>query len=256
MDESEINSKINYVNNFRNNLIRSMNIRIKISQDRIRAIRLLEQYHQDQNGLQLLEKCIKNERWFLRIVEKGLRDSFEQLKSIYDWINTNINDKEAKNRTRRLIEIIEIYYSKIKDIEHRLNLEEAFIKKQNEESFRQFVNQWNREIKLNRKLLKKTVDSSDLEEYFKKIKIIITSALKAGVIGGALGAFIRKFFFLPEFKNTITGQPLSENKQILVSAALFALMAVVASTMVVLDNIEKQVEEMNVEELGRARRSI
>lgn len=256
MDESEINSKINYVNEFKNNLIRSMNIRIKISQDRIRAIRLLEENHQDQNGLQLLRRCIKNERWFLRIVENGLRDSFEQLKSIFDWINTNIRDREAKNKTRRLIEIVEIYYSKIKDIEHRLKLEEAFIDRQNEDSFRQFVNQWNKEIKLNRKLLKKTVDSSELEDYFKKIRIIIPQALKAGAMGGALGAFIRKFYLLPEFKDAITGQPFSENKQILISAAIFALTAVIASTMVALENIEKQIEVMNIDELSRAKKSI
>ena len=115
MDESEINQKTKYVEDFKKNIVRSMNIKIKISNDRIEAIKNLEVNPQDPNALQTLKNCVKNERWLLRIIENGLSKSSKDVEEVYDWIKKNIKDKELKKKTGRVIEIVMMYYSNLKE---------------------------------------------------------------------------------------------------------------------------------------------
>ncbi len=251
INERDIEDDITFLNDFKNNVVRSMNLRLNISKKRIEAIRLLEENHLDPEGIKLLRGCIRNERRFLKIIESGLKESRDKLLNIYAWTDGNIKDKEFKRKTKRLMDVVEIFYSKIISIGHRLQLEEKFINKQDKKSFKEFVKMWNKEIKLNRKLLKKIVDGGDLAGYFRKIRIIAKKVLKAGAIGGVLGAFIKKFYFVPEFTKQIP-----ENQQILISAAVFAFMAAAATTLTTLENIEQQIEIINTAELEKAKRSI
>jgi len=254
VSERDIQEDINWINEFRNNVIRSMSFRIKISQNRIRAIRILEQNHQDPNGITLLRRCIRNERRFLRVVENGLKESREKLLEYFTWIDKNIKDKEAKRKTRRLVEIVNIFYSKLESVNHRLELEEKFIEIQDKDSFKNFVKQWNKEIKLNRTLLKKTVDTSELESYFKKLKTMLSSAprtLKWGAAAGGFGAFIQTFFFVPNTK-----AEFFDSGAILDATLMFAFFAIMVSLYEELHNLEKAIEQINIEELDKAKRSI
>ena len=101
MNEAELNSNIAYLTEFNTNVIRAMNIRLKIIENREKAIVLLKKDLQSSEGLILLDRAIRNERRFLRVVEEGLKNSFDKLKEIYVWMSKNTKDKEECKTTHR-----------------------------------------------------------------------------------------------------------------------------------------------------------
>jgi len=250
---------LEYVNEFKKNVVRSMSIRIKLTQQRVCAVEALEYNHLDERGIKLLKRCIKNERKFLKIVDVGLEESYYKLKKVNSWIREHVKDKESRNKVKRLIKLIEIFKSKIDDIEERLELEEIFVANGDVDSFRNFVKQWNIELKLNRKLLKKIVDIHEVDDYVKKIGIILqntTTILKRGTLSAGMGAFIQKFFFFPGFRDKLTGEPLPDNEQIIIAALSLAFVGVCVGIIIILENIEQKIEIINIGELELAKKTI
>ncbi|MCH8328896.1 MAG: hypothetical protein IIB81_00715, partial [Nanoarchaeota archaeon] len=127
ISKKDIQEDIQWVNEFRNNAARAMGLRMRLVREKLNAIHLLEQDLQSKEGLALLKRALKNERRFNRIIEKGLAESFGKLKEIYDWMRKNVRDKEAKNNTKKLVELVGYFYLKSKNIDKRLQLEEAFL---------------------------------------------------------------------------------------------------------------------------------
>ena len=246
IDKKDMQEYIKFVEQFRNNVIRSLNIRLKISQNRIQAIRILEKNHQDEGGIKLLKRCIKNERWFLRIIQKGLEESLDKLKDIYAWLKLTVKSKELKDNAKRLIEIIEIFYFRLEDIENRLQLEGEFIEKQDKDSFRRFVRQWRKEIRLNTKLLKKVVDVDDLETYFKRIDMSVRN------LGTQIGA-VATTVGLGGIAITSNVTP---NYAILILMPTLTFCIGISTTLKQLKYVEKQIEQMNLDELKRAKKVV
>jgi len=198
VSKGEIESDIQWVNEFRNNSARAMGLRMQIVQNRIKAIQLLKQDLQSKGGLALLKRTVKNERWFDRIIENGLAKSFDKLKEIYAWMRQNVRDKEAKNNVKRLIQLIQYFNSKSKDIDKRLQLEEAFLKSQDKNSFNRFLNEWKKDFKIRKKIINKIAGAGTLTRYFKEKKGYLDALAIHGPRGTALGigyVLLNKFFF-------------------------------------------------------------
>ncbi|MEK6983468.1 MAG: hypothetical protein AABX33_02760 [Nanoarchaeota archaeon] len=251
-----IEAYTDYINNFRNNLIRSMAIRIKIQQQRLQAIELLENNFEDQNGVKLLSRCVKNERWFLRIIEKGLGQTFRPLKEMYIWMKKNVSDEEALEKAERIIDIVEFYYSKIKKIDKRLEAEEYFVEKQDKKSFKKFLRKWTKEMELHSKLIKKVADASDLDNYFKRMhlrfKKISEYPKPIGVmaaVGVGFGPGIQSL------ANYFAGKEWNK-MDVAVSASIWACLFAIFGAMMVMTEIEKDIEKINTKRILRAKESL
>ena len=243
VNETELKQAIEFIQEFRTNVARSLNIRLKISRQRIYATRLLEQNHQDQNGIRLLRRCLYRERSFLKIIKKGLENSYEKLEAYSAWIKIIVKDKELKNNSVRLLEIVEIFDSKLDNINKRLELEEYFIENRDRDSYEKFLRQWKKEVKLNRKLLKKVADADDLESYFKKIKMTfgedrVGNLVTLGITAASL-KLLDMFIYNPRSNAAIfTG--------------LLTVIFNLAIIMSMLKKTEEDIEFQNLEELENA----
>ncbi len=236
----EAEEYVAFVEEFQQNTTRSMNIRIAIAQNMVMAIQLLKENQHDLRGIELLSRCVKNERWFLRLIKKGLSNAQIRLLEATAWIKQNAKDKELKKRAERLVEIVDLFNSNMNSIEARLALEEQLLKSKDKASYDAFIQQWENETKLNRKFLGKIIDTSDVASYFKGMKVIFKEKLlppaAAGVtVAGILYTTLKNV--TPEI--TFTG--------LLLSAFCFTLGTIVTQ----LSDVAKKVEQINTDALAK-----
>lgn len=242
ISKKDIQEDIQWVNEFRNNAARAMGLRMKLVREKLGAIHLLEQDLQSKEGLALLKRTLKNERWFNRIIEKGLAESFGKLKEIYAWMRKNVRDKEAKNNTKKLVELVGYFYLKSKDIDKRLQLEEAFLERQDQKSFNRFLKEWEKDFKIRKKVINKIVGKGyidSLREYFKKKSGFLYDA-SLGLAGGAVGSLVYNDVI------KILGREALTKQEIGMAAAMFAL---TTSIVIVINRLIDLEERVYMDEL-------
>lgn len=253
MNESELKSDIEFVNGLHNKVIHLMRIRLGITENRMRAIRRLEYNHNDAKAKAMLEKCVDHEREIMGWIEDGIERTHERLKIAHAWLKQHTNDRDIISKSRRLLQILKIFSSRLDAINNRLALEERFLEKPDPESFKDFLFEWKKEIKLNKKLLQKTVDTTDIQTFFKKMRAIfkrIPRSLTAAAVFGAGGATLQKIIHIPQH------EALTENEAALLLALTFALHGFVANMIMEFRRMDSQLESVNIKELREARKAI
>ncbi len=244
MNERELESKKKYFLDFKNNVIRSMNIKLKIAKNRTEALRILAVNPQDPKGVAILRTCVKNEKNLLKVITPGLNEAITELQKIYELFSQATDNKELKNNTKKLLEIFVAFALGLQDTERRLALEQAFIENPNEDSFKRFVEQWDIELKANIQLTKKVFDIVEINEYFTKLLTSVTSSNKLNVgIGLGAGAVIGTIAILPGFPPSavILG---------------FIIGAAIATSGLALKIAEEDVEALCIKELEKAKKQI
>lgn len=261
INQNQLNAYIKYFEAFRNNVVRSMAIRIKLHQQRLQAIELLKKNHQDQNGIKILRRCIKNERWFLKIIEDGLNKSFGPLKEAYSFIKSDIDNKEMINNIKRFIQIIEIYYTNIEKINKRLELEEKFIEEQDIDLFQEYLEKMKEEIDIHRSLIKQTVDVTKLERYFKKLYIQFrllrqktANYIPLGITIATVASSVKVFI-----NSTFKGEKTDINSMIAnisLSFAIITFLWILAEIFANINEAENRIERINNIKILKAKKSL
>lgn len=158
----------------------------------------------------------------------------------------HVKDRKAKNNAKRLISLVEYFYSKFKDIDKRLQLEEAFLEREDQESFKRFVKEWEKDFEIRRKVINRITGGSDLVRYFKQKSGFLSDVVIGGVMGAAGGLVyneIRQFFFGVE--------SLTKEEIALVSGG-FALIFGIAQVVEGIIDIEQRVHMDELVELEEA----
>ena len=277
VSQDELQQYQKFLDNFRINVVRCIDLRFKIIEYKLRAINEIKKYFAEYypdskkrnsaEGISLLEraikklkKCTKNERWFLKIVRSGLDNSLNQLKIINSWLKENVKDNKLKKSTEGLLSIVDIFYSRYGNIENRLKLEEKFVESHDPNSFEEFMHSWEYELQATKKLIKKIGDVEGLNDYFTKTKIFFEAVKKNWKIG-AISSVATLAIMSPVihlfYKNTDLNQKIAILVSILTSAY-------VSSTILLsLEQAEVKLWNINMEhfnkitaEIRQARRNI
>jgi hypothetical protein len=183
MDNQEtklnIESKIIMINEFRQHLFRALDIKTLISKDLIIGSSLLQKDVDDDEGLRLLKRAYKNESPLLDIITKGLEKSNTFLSESMIWIKSVSSNDELLSEIDKIKSVLDIFNSAFDQTVKRFKKENDFLSDTNVKSFEEFMISWSDEIQSLKSLIL-SVDSSSLDDYFKRINVNNRLAMRSG----------------------------------------------------------------------------
>lgn len=188
MNEIQLKNKIYYIEQFNHNLNRILKTRIRLAKDRRDAFKnVSKDFFFIDMLIKPLENGIKHEKKLIQIIDKGIEESYSDLKEAKDWLKKHTKNHKEIKLAKKLITYIKLY-KKTKDITlDRIKAQEKFVMKKDEASLNEFANKCNKENKLNSKIIKHKLNITKNKERLIKTKIIFKSAIKGGIIGGLFG---------------------------------------------------------------------
>lgn len=248
----ELESKIAYFRKLNDTIIKFSNLRIRIAEKRNAAISMMrldlgfdvEIYDKEVGkARKILSNCVKNERNIMTIIGKALEEEYDTINECVGFIKREVKDQEIVRNSIRLLYIINVFRSRIKNINSRLEKEEKYLKKREghyfdsdkDEDFKEFISLWEQEQIMNKELLNKLVDIDELEYFFKKTLIVLKNAVKPGLTGAALGATTQYEFGINQ------------------AFLYFTLFSVCYSIISNLENSEKIIYGINIKKLKKIR---
>lgn len=242
MDIGDIERKKAFIGEFQRKAEQSMKIRVRIAKKRAKAIGILGKNHEDEEGIRILTISLNHDKKLLEIIEYGLSKSKAELIEITDWLIANVKDREVRRNSVMLVKLIKLFHINISKIKKRIGKEEMFTNTRTKKSFEDFLKEWKKEIKINRKFLKKVAGLSRLNEYFEKAKALFKQA-KLGYTAGTVGPGAMAFLY-----KVASGEDFDERMTL--ALGITAFICVLGNTLAMMAYLEKEIEEINLRELG------
>ncbi|MFP4567487.1 MAG: hypothetical protein ACLFN8_00940 [Candidatus Woesearchaeota archaeon] len=175
-----IESKIVMINEFRQHLFRSLDVRTSVSSDLIEGAKLLSEDVSSEEGLRLLRRAHKNEGPYLDLVRKGLDKTISYLDELSGWIKVRSGNSALFNNIGRLFEFHNLFNSLMDKSFKRFNAQELFLKTELESDFYKFMTSWAYNVEEARALLAACKDVREIDSYFKDLAGNVRLALRAG----------------------------------------------------------------------------
>lgn len=249
MDIGDIERKKAFIEEFQRKAEQSMKIRIWIAKKKTKAIWILVKNIEDvsagkdwDKGIRILTISLNHDKKLLKIIEYGLSKSEAELIEITDWLIANVKDREVRRNAVMLVKLIKLFHNNISKIKKIIEKEEKFTNTRTKKSFKDFIKEWKKEIKINQKFLKKVAGLSRLNEYFEKAKTLFKQA-KLGYTAGTVGPGALAFLY-----KAASGEDADERMALVLGMTVFV--CVLSNTLLMMAYLEKEIEEINLRELG------
>lgn len=250
MDENKSQKEIEFVEELEYKVKKALNIRFQLAKDRISIMKNIEyslnkgEIPSDES-INKLRSCVKNEKNLIKIIIRGLEKSSEKLENINKWFKSNIKQKKLTKYFKKNIKIINLFKSKIEHIKKRIVLEETFLEKKDIKTYYKFSKKWDKELKLNKRFLKQTVDAGLTETQIKKLKLILKQAKSKESLEKALRGFgvgtVGSIFYVM----SLVLYQQEWNYKLIIS---FLIGFTIAGYLKTFENLEREIERINMKE--------
>lgn len=235
-----VESKITLINEFRQHLFRSLDIRTLVARDMIEGVNSLDNNISDDKGSRLLRRALKNEIPFFDSVNKGLVKTKDYLTEVSIWLKNKSSNEDILNHINKLISLLDVFnkYFAIKN--DRLKKEEFFLNNPNGDSLRNFLLAWGEEVKSVRSLLIDSGNCSEIDSFFKEVGLGTMVALRSG-------------FCTDNFNKKIMSWNISfkDNEEFMLYFSYISLLSSISLMFLTFRELEEKIETVNLETLKK-----
>lgn len=178
-EKLSVEQKIVFVNEFRQSLFRSLDLKTLVSKDSILGVYQVQ--NQNLDGVKLLRRAVKNEASYLDSVSAKLSKISVFLSDLISWFSANFSDLEGSELDLKIVQLSG-FVSDFKELHiislKRFELENAFLNDSCD--LDSFLISWRDEQDALNSFLKSLKDFSKLDDFFKDLNSENRLALRAG----------------------------------------------------------------------------